>query len=82
MKALYLKVSVFNNRAQRCYEKCGFKSKGIVVDDFEDQSLPIFKDDSFVPYRQFFKEEKNKIKCHFINMVVTKDMYYESKRNR
>jgi len=82
MKALYLKVSVFNKRAQRCYEKCGFKSKGIVIDDFEDQSLPIFKEDYFIPYRHFFKEERHTIKCQFINMVITKDMYYESKGNR
>jgi len=82
MKALYLKVSVFNKRAQRCYEKCGFKSKGIVIDDFEDQSLLIFKDEYFTPYRHFFNQERSRIKCQFINMVITKDMYYESKRNR
>jgi len=75
MKALYLKVSAFNKRAQRCYEKCGFKSIGIILDEFEDQSLPIFKDDYFIAYRQFFKQERNKIKCQFINMVITKDMY-------
>lgn len=79
MKVLYLKVSVFNKRAQRCYEKCGFKSKGIVMEDFEDQSLPIFIDDYFIPYRHFFKQEPKKIKCQFINMVITKDMYYEIK---
>ncbi len=81
MKVLYLKVSVFNKRAQRCYEKCGFKSKGIVMEEFEDQSLPIFKDDYFIPYRHFFKQESKKIKCQFINMVITKDMYYEIQQN-
>lgn len=82
MRTLYLKVSVFNKRAQRCYEKCGFESKGIVMEDFEDQSLPIFKDTYFIPYRHFFKEERNKIKCQFIKMVITKDMYYKSRRNK
>ncbi len=76
MKTLYLKVSVFNKRAQSCYKKCGFESKGIVMDDFEDQSLPIFKEDYFIPYRHFFKQEKNKLKCQFISMVITKEKYY------
>lgn len=81
MKVLNLKVSVFNKRAQRCYEKCGFESKGIVWDEFEDQSLPIFMDDYFAPYRHFFKEEKGVLKCQFINMVVTKDKYHRSLKN-
>lgn len=75
MKSLYLKVSIFNKRAQRCYEKVGFKSLGIVMEEFEDQSLPIFQDDYFIPFRHFFKLENNKIKCQFIDMVITKDMY-------
>lgn len=75
MKALYLKVSIFNKRAQKCYEKVGFKPLRIVVDEFEDQSLPIFRDDYFIPYRHFFKMENRKIMCQFIDMVVTRDMY-------
>lgn len=78
MKALYLKVSIFNIRAQKCYEKCGFKPLDIVLEDFEDQSLPIFRDDYFIPYRHVFKQQGNKIKCQFINMVITKKMYEEN----
>lgn len=82
MRVLHLRVSIFNKRAQRCYEKCGFKAKGIVMDDFEDQSLPIFNEDYFIPYRQFFKKEGNKIKCKFIDMVITRDMYYKIRQNK
>ena len=76
MKALYLKVSVFNERAQRCYKKAGFRLFDIVTEEFEDQSLPIFQDDCFIPYRHFFQLENKKLKCQFINMVITKNMYY------
>ncbi len=76
MKALYLKVSVFNKRAQRCYEKVGFKLVDIVTEEFEDQSLPIFQDDLFIPYRHFFKLKNKKLKCQFMNMAITKKAYY------
>ncbi len=78
MKALYLKVAIFNKRAQRCYQKCGFKPKKIVIEEFEDQSVAIFKNDYFIPYRQFFIQEGKKLKCKYINMVITKDMYYKN----
>lgn len=79
MKSLYLKVAIFNIRAQRCYEKCGFKPKGIVIEEFEDQSIPILKNDYFIPYRDYFIQEGKKIKCKYINMIITKDMYYKDK---
>lgn len=77
MEALYLKVSVFNKRAQRCYKKAGFRLFDIVTEEFEDQSLPIFQDNCFIPYRHFFKLEDEKLKCQFIDMVITREMYYK-----
>lgn len=77
MKALYLKVAVFNERAQRCYKKVGFRPRRIVMDEFEDQSLPVFRDDYFLPYRDFFRLENKKIKCKYIDMVITRDMFYK-----
>ncbi len=82
MKALHLKVSTFNKRAQRCYKKAGFRLSDIVTEEFEDQSLPIFQDDCFVPYRHFFKLENEKIKCQFIDMVITRQGYYLEVRNK
>ena len=76
MKALYLKVSIFNKRAQKCYKKAGFGLSNIVTEEFEDQSLPIFRDDCFIPYRHFFEFENGKIKCRFIEMVITRERYY------
>ncbi|HZK57114.1 MAG TPA: GNAT family N-acetyltransferase [Clostridia bacterium] len=77
MKALYLKVSIFNKRAQRCYEKAGFRMADVVTEEFEDQSLPIFEDDCFIPYRHFFQLENKKLKCRFLNMFITREMHYE-----
>jgi diamine N-acetyltransferase len=81
MRALYLKVSVFNRRAQRCYENAGFKLLATVTEEFEDQSLPIFQEDCFIPYRHFFQLDGERLKCQFINMVITRDMYF-SRRGR
>ena len=80
MKALYLKVSIFNKRAQKCYKKAGFRLSDIVTEEFEDQSLPIFQDDYFIPYRHFFKLENERIKCQFIDMVITRERYYSDVR--
>ncbi|MFW5648818.1 MAG: GNAT family N-acetyltransferase [Candidatus Alkaliphilus sp. MAG34] len=77
MKVLYLKVSVFNKRAQRCYEKAGFKLSDVVTGEFEDQSLPIFEEDYFVPYRHFFQLKDKKLKCQFFNMFITREMHCE-----
>lgn len=77
MKALYLKVSVFNKRAQRCYERVGFRLSSVVIEEFEDQGLPIFEDDYFISYRRFFRMEDKKLKCRFINMFITREMHYE-----
>ena len=81
MRDLYLKVSVFNRMAQRCYENAGFKLLATVTEEFEDQSLPIFQEDCFIPYRHFFQLDGERLKCQFINMVITRDMYF-SRRGR
>ena len=76
MQALYLRVSIFNKRAQKCYKNVGFKPYDIVIEEFEDQDLPIFRDDELIPYRHLFKLENKKLKCQFIKMIFTKKMYY------
>ncbi|ABR50833.1 GCN5-related N-acetyltransferase [Alkaliphilus metalliredigens QYMF] len=79
MKKLNLKVSYFNKRAQRCYEKCGFKIVTVKLEEFEDQRLPIFQEELYLPYRELFKLDKGLIKCQFIHMMMTKEMYKKNK---
>jgi len=75
MSRLDLRVAVFNTRAQKCYENCGFKVVGEEYNEFEDQHLPIFKDPQFMAYRSFFKTEHRQLKCRFIHMCITREMF-------
>ena len=74
MKQLDLKVALFNDRAERCYKKCGFQLKEIKYDSFEDQDLPVFEKDDFVKYRPFFKKEGKTLLCKYKHMYITKKM--------
>lgn len=81
MKKLVLRVAEFNVRAQKCYQKCGFAVEGVHYNEFEDPNLPIFQDDSLQDYRKFFVMENRVLKCRFIHMFITKDMYLKNKEN-
>ncbi len=81
MNRLDLRVAEFNQRAQQCYLNSGFTMKGLEYNDFEDQGLPIFKDPNLMKYRGFFRIEHKKLKCRFIHMYITKEMFLRNKEN-
>lgn len=70
MKQMSLKVAAFNIRAQKCYEKCGFKVTGMEFDEFEDQSLKWEVIQQQTNYAYLFRREKGIIKCLFTNMEI------------
>lgn len=74
MKQLDLKVALFNKRAEKCYEKCGFQLMSIGYDLFENQELPVFEDDNLSKYRHFFKKQGNQLLCNYKHMYITKEM--------
>ncbi|SCY61958.1 GNAT family N-acetyltransferase [Alkaliphilus peptidifermentans] len=79
MKKLILRVADFNYRAQRCYQNCGFKISKVEFNEFEDQNLPIFKDDKLRRAEVFFRYERGVLKCKFIHMYITREMYLQQR---
>ncbi|KAB3530314.1 GNAT family N-acetyltransferase [Alkaliphilus pronyensis] len=75
MKKLLLRVADFNHRAQQCYTNCGFKILKVEFNEFEDQSLAVFKDSELIKVEDSFKYEGKILKCRFIHMYITKEMY-------
>lgn len=75
MRAMYLDVARHNTRAIRCYEKCGFRVVREYTERLEDQSLPIFTDDSFKETRVHFSSFGNKIYQHFYEMKIDRENY-------
>ena len=81
MKRLVLRVAEFNTRAQKCYINCGFAIDGTYYNEFEDPNLPVFKEEALKDFRSYFLLENNILKCRFIHMYITKDMYLQNKEN-
>ncbi|WP_242837257.1 GNAT family N-acetyltransferase [Alkaliphilus transvaalensis] len=81
MKRLDLKVAEFNTRAYRCYIKCGFFDNGIELDEFEDQGLAIYEDEKLKEYQTYFKKVGDILKCRFIKMSITREIYEQNKES-
>jgi RimJ/RimL family protein N-acetyltransferase len=81
MKRLTLRVAEYNTRAQKCYQNCGFEVDSVRYGEFEDQSMPIFKDNLLAEYRKYFAIDKDKLMCRFIHMYITKDMFIKNQHN-
>ena len=79
MRELNLRVAVFNIRAEKCYEKIGFKLKETKYDIFEDQDLKIFEREDLKEYRKFFKKNQKNLFCLFNHMYITRSMYLDGK---
>ncbi|ARE89802.1 GNAT family N-acetyltransferase [Clostridium formicaceticum] len=75
MKQLNLKVAIFNKRAEKCYENCGFQLQEIKYDEFEDQKFPVFEKDELKEYQQFFKKEGTILLTQYKHMCITKERY-------
>ena len=78
MKELKLKVALFNERAEKCYQKCGFHFKEIEYDYFEDQDFKIYRWDKLMDYQNYFKFENNILFCKYKSMYITREMAMKS----
>jgi len=78
MKQLKLRVAEFNIRAQKCYENCGFTTKEVIDEYFEDQSLPVFENSNLREYQRFFRKTDDILQCNYIHMFITKEMFMDN----
>ncbi len=75
MKKLLLKVAKFNQRAIRCYEKCGFKINNEMLEDFEEQDIDKESLEFILNSNENFIIEGYKLKALYYSMEITKKGY-------
>lgn len=73
---MFLDVASHNQRAIRCYLKCGFKFLGTKYEKHDPRSnIDIFGDDRYKDIRGYFKKEGEEILVQFDEMELTKDLW-------
>jgi len=75
-EAMFLDVASHNQRAIRCYQKCGFKFIRTKYNKHDPRSdMDIFGDDRYEDIRKYFKKEGDEILCQFDEMILTRDSW-------
>jgi diamine N-acetyltransferase len=75
-QTMFLDVASHNQRAIRCYLKCGFKFLRTKYNKHDPRSnIDIFGDDRYKDIREYFKKEGEGILVQFDEMILTKDSY-------
>ena len=77
MKKLILQVAKFNERAIRCYDKCGFIIKDELYHVMENQKIDLNKELTNTEINNNFKIKWNKIYIGYYEMYITKELFYE-----
>jgi RimJ/RimL family protein N-acetyltransferase len=73
-QTLYLDVAAPNERAIRCYERCGFKYVGSRYRGVgSDERLAFLKDEKYRDIRRFFKKEEDRNLVLFYDMKIDKE---------
>jgi RimJ/RimL family protein N-acetyltransferase len=73
-QTLYLDVAAPNERAIRCYEKCGFQHVGSRYRGVgSDERLAFLKDERYREIRRFFKKEGGRNLVLFYDMKIDKE---------
>ena len=73
-ETLFLDVAAPNNRALRCYEKCGFEYIGSHYQGIgSDEQLAFLKDAKYKDIRRFFKKEGGRNLLLFYDMKIEKE---------
>ena len=79
---MFLDVASHNQRAIRCYLKCGFKFVRTKYNKHDPQSnIDIFGDDRYKDIRGYFKKEGEEILAQFDDMELTKEMWLALNQN-
>ncbi len=75
MKTMILRVAKFNERAIRCYEKCGFKITDEYISEFEEQCMNTKTKNNIVEKSRHFTIESGILKTVYLAMKITKEEY-------
>ncbi len=82
MKTMLLKVAKYNKRAQRCYEKCGFKKIKEYIQKMEIEDINKYKDIIQQNIEDFyFDKYKNQLYSYVYKMKLDKDEYTSIQTN-
>jgi RimJ/RimL family protein N-acetyltransferase len=75
-KELYLEVASLNQRAIKCYLKCGFEFCGTKFNKHDPRNkIDIFGNEQFKEIREYFKKEGNEILVQFEVMRITEEIW-------
>jgi diamine N-acetyltransferase len=75
MEALFLDVAAHNERAHRCYERCGFRRIGEHWGEAGPDLAGVFRDPRLESLRPFFRWEHGMIRPRLYDMVVRRAEY-------
>jgi RimJ/RimL family protein N-acetyltransferase len=73
MNALFLDVAAFNRRAQRVYEKCGFRPCGRRWGEAQADSAGIFRRAEYQSLRPLFQWDSGRIRPRLVDMVLRRE---------
>jgi RimJ/RimL family protein N-acetyltransferase len=75
-KELYLDVTSLNQRAIKCYLKCGFEFVGTKFKKHDPRSkIDIFGNERYKDIRRYFKKEGEEILVQFEEMKITEKLW-------
>lgn len=80
MRVMFLDVAAHNSRAQRCYEKLGFRYLGQRWGDAQPDYAGIFRYPELEDLRPYFRREAGLLRPLLYDMVLRRDAYDDARR--
>lgn len=78
MRAITLRAAVYNERAIRCYKKCGFEVIGEEIMEFEDQTAEIFYNPKYQEFTEMFIRSDRGMMTKYVKMELKRENYEHS----
>lgn len=81
MEALFLDVAAYNERAHRCYERCGFRRIGEHWGEAGPDTAGVFRDPRLQALRPVFRWEHGLVRPLLVDMVIRRAEYERRARS-